>query len=234
LDSRVASAISQKRHPTGTRRSALQAGHVAEFRQDIIDPTTSRPGPWAGLLAESVRTLARIFLACSGWRIQGDWPDIPKAVLIAAPHTSNWDGVYTIACFGYFRKKVSWMGKKSLTTGPFGGLITWLGCVPIDRSARHDVVRSMSDAMIASKQMILLVPPEGTRSLVGAWKTGFYHIAVQANVPLLLAVMDYGTRTIRLAAVAYPSGDYTADLPQIQAHYIHALGKHREKSTTAP
>jgi 1-acyl-sn-glycerol-3-phosphate acyltransferase len=154
---------------------------------------------------------------------------LDKAVLVAAPHTSNWDGLNMLAAAGHYRVKLRWMGKASLTRGPFGWLIRALGCVPIDRSQSNDVVRVMADAFGASERMLLAIPPEGTRSAVREWKSGFYHIAVAARVPILLTVLDYGTKRIRLVAVVHPSGDYEADLAVFRSQYAGAVGKNREK-----
>jgi 1-acyl-sn-glycerol-3-phosphate acyltransferase len=188
-----------------------------------------RPAAYRGWALEVLRYLFGGALALSGWRIDGDWPDLRKAVLVAAPHTSNWDAVYMLAAAAYFRITVRWMGKASLTQGPFGGVIKALGCVPIDRSARHDMVSAMRDAFAATDAMVLAVPPEGTRSLTPEWKTGFYHIARVAQVPIILSVLDYGTKTIRIAGVLQPSGDYAADIILIQGYYRGAVGKHRGK-----
>lgn len=198
------------------------------------DGTTrrGRPARYRGIGAEVLRWLCVVFLRLSGWKVRGDWPPLAKAVLLAAPHTSNWDGIYMLAAAGYFRVALRWMGKKSLTTGPFGRVVLWLGCVPIDRDASHDVVRAMADAFAAVDEMILAVPPEGTRSLTREWKTGFYHIAVLAQVPIILTVLDYGTRTIRIAGVFHPTGDYTADIDAIRAPYRDAVGKVRGAFTT--
>ncbi len=198
------------------------------------DGTTrsGRPARYRGIGAEGLRWLCVVFLRLSGWQVRGDWPPLAKAVLLAAPHTSNWDGIYMLAAAGYFRVTLRWMGKKSLTTGPFGRVVLWLGCVPIDRDASHDVVRTMADAFAAVDEMILAVPPEGTRSLTREWKTGFYHIAVLAQVPIILTVLDYGTRTIRIAGVFHPTGDYAADIDAIRAPYRDAVGKVRGAFTT--
>ncbi len=194
-----------------------------------IDQSTARPAASRGPLPEMVRWVCAIYLKLSGWKLRGDFPALDKAVLVAAPHTSNWDGINMLATAGYYRVKLKWMGKKSLTTGPFGGLIKWLGCVPIDRSAANDVVRVMADAFAATPRMILAIPPEGTRSATREWKTGFYHIASAANVPLILSVLDYGAKTISLAAVITPSGHYDSDLKIIQSYYASARGKHADK-----
>lgn len=194
-----------------------------------IDQATARPARATGLLAAVTRAVCTSYLQLAGWKVRGDWPSLDKAVLVAAPHTSNWDGINMLATAGFYRVKLRWMGKKSLTQGPFGGLIKWLGCVPIDRSAANDVVRSMAEAFAATQQMILAIPPEGTRSSVREWKTGFYHIARAAKVPLILSVLDYGTKTVSLAAVVHPSGDYDADLAIIQSYYANAAGKRRNQ-----
>ena len=198
-----------------------------------IDQSTARPAPFSGPFTELVRWLCATYLGASGWKLRGDFPALEKAVLVAAPHTSNWDGINMLATAGYYRVKLRWMGKKSLTTGPFGWLIKWLGCVPIDRSAANDVVKTMADAFAASERMILAIPPEGTRSATREWKTGFYHIARAAGVPLILSVLDYGTKTVSLAAIVHPSGDYEADLALIRTYYARAVGKHPEKFTAA-
>lgn len=188
---------------------------------------SGRPGPYRGMGVELLRWLGAAYLRLGGWRVRGDWPPLTRAVLLAAPHTSNWDGVNMLAAAGYYRVSLRWMGKKSLTSGPFGRVMLWLGCVPIDRAARHDVVGAMRDAFAAQDTMILAIPPEGTRSLTREWKTGFYHIAYQAGVPIILTVLDYGHKTIRIAGVFYPTGDYATDIALIQAPYRDAVGKVR-------
>lgn len=194
-----------------------------------IDQTSARPAKAHGIVSSITRAICATYLKLTGWKIAGDFPALDKAVLVAAPHTSNWDGVNMLATAGFYRVKLRWMGKKSLTTGLFGGILKWLGCVPIDRSAANDVVCAMADAFAAEPRMILAIPPEGTRSATREWKTGFYHIARAANVPLILSVLDYGTKTVSLAAVITPSGDYDADLLAIQSYYANATGKHADK-----
>ena len=161
--------------------------------------------------------------------MDGDWPDADKAVLVAAPHTSNWDGLWMLAAAGYYRVKLRWMGKKSLVKPPFGWFVKWLGCVPVDRKAAADTVEQMADAFSAAERLTLAVAPEGTRSATENWKSGFYRIAVGAGVPLLITVLDYGTRTIKVRGLFEPTGDYGTDLPAIQAYYADARGRHRDR-----
>ena len=192
----------------------------------IHDLTTARPRPARGAGVELWRWLGMAFMALGGWRLRGDWPADPKCVIIAAPHTSNWDGIWMIAAAASWRIRLRYMGKKSLTQGPFGGIVRWTGCIPIDRSKSNDVVGAMKEAFAAEQSLILAVPPEGTRDAVAKWKSGFYHIAVGAGVPITFAVMDYATKTVSLPATLWPSGDYEKDLAIIQSFYADAKGKH--------
>ena len=192
-----------------------------------MDSAWGRPAPYRGVAAEALRWMCWAYLVLAGWKVRGDWPPLRKAVLVAAPHTSNWDGLHMLAAAGYYRITLKWMGKASLTRGPFGWLIKALGCVPIDRSASHDMVQAMTAAFAACDGMLLAVPPEGTRARTRAWKTGFYHIACQAQVPLILSVLDYGSDTIRIAGVFHPTGDYVADIEAIQEYYRGAVGRHK-------
>lgn len=197
--------------------------------ETLIDGSTARPAPYRGLGSEIVRWLSFAYLKLAGWTVRGDWPGVEKAVLVAAPHTSNWDGLNMLATAGFYRVKLAWMGKKSLTQGPFGWVLKAMGCVPIDRSQSNDVVNVMREAFASRTRMILAIPPEGTRSLAREWKSGFYHIAHGAGVPLVISVLDYGTKRVSLAALVIPSGDYAADLALIRAHYVGVKGKHAEK-----
>jgi 1-acyl-sn-glycerol-3-phosphate acyltransferase len=197
-----------------------------------INGSTARPAPYAGIRSEIFRWISIVYLNLFGWKISGDWPlpdeaGLHKAVLVAAPHTSNWDGINMLATAGYYRVKLRWMGKASLTHGPFGWVLKKLGCVAVDRSIRTNMVRLMAEAFEATDQMVLAVPPEGTRKSTGRWKSGFYHIAVAAKVPIVVSVLDYGTKRVSLAAMLYPTGDYKTDLEVIRGHYTQAVGKNQ-------
>ena len=178
---------------------------------------------------EFTRLVGRSYLGLLRWKLRGDWPrDIDKFVLVAAPHTSNWDGLAMLSMGSYYRASIKWMGKKSLTTGPFGWLIKMIGCVPVDRSKSTSLVDQMVQAFEEREKMALLVPPEGTRGSVKEWKTGFYHIAVAAKVPIVLSALDYGTKSGGVVGVFYPTGDYEADLPVIMSYYAGIKGKYPE------
>lgn len=158
--------------------------------------------------------------------MQGDWPDgVKKCVLLAAPHTSNWDGVNMLAAAGFYRVKLRWMGKRSLARGPLGVVTRWAGIVPVDRSGAQALVATMKEAFARAEHLVLAIAPEGTRTLNRDWKRGFYHIAAGADVPIVMSVLDYRSRTITLAGVLSPSGDFDRDWPIIRGVYADAGAK---------
>lgn len=189
-----------------------------------------RPGPYRGAFSEGIRWLSWIFLKLTGWHVATDWPDgVDKSVIIAAPHTSNYDGVVMLAMAGWYRQKLSWMGKASLAKGPFGGLVRRAGCIPIERSKSADFVSLMAQAFDEAESLHLAIAPEGTRDANPDWKTGFWHIAQSAGVPFLCAVLDFGPKEMRLEGPIMPSGDIEADMAVIVSLYRDAKGRHPER-----
>ena len=191
--------------------------------------TFGKPGPYRGAFSEAIRGVSWLFLKAAGWHVATDWPGVAKSVVIAAPHTSNLDGLLMLAIAGWYRQKLSWMGKASLVSGPFGGLVRRAGCVPVDRSKSSDVVAQMREAFDKAESLHLAISPEGTRDATANWKTGFWHIARSAHVPMLIAVLDFGTREMRFEGPMMPGEDIGADMAGIVSHYRDAEGKHPEK-----
>ncbi len=178
-----------------------------------------------------LRWLSVGFLRLTGWKVVGELPaNAAKSVLIAAPHTSNWDLPYTLmVCFA-LRLNVYWMGKSSLFKPPFRGLMMWLGGIAVDRSQSNNLVQDSSNAIKqASGPLQLIVPPEGTRSGTRYWKTGFYYIAEAAGVPILLAYLDYEKKTGGLGPVFQTTGDVEADMLTIKAFYAGFKGKNADQ-----
>lgn len=196
------------------------------------DLSSARIAPPRGIGAEIYRWASRLLLWLGGWKTAGDFPAVPRAVVLAAPHTSNWDGIWMIAAAGKYRIRLHWMGKASLARGPFGWLAKLSGLIPVDRSGGKDLVRATADAFAGADELLIAIAPEGTRSAVGEWKSGFYHIARLAEVPIVFAVMDYGTRTVRISGEIWPTGDYEADLAVILTHYADARGRHAGRFST--
>ena len=178
-----------------------------------------------------LRGFSVLLLKVTGWKVQGSLPpDGKKSVLIAAPHTSNWDLPLTLMVAFVLRLNVYWMGKESLFSPPFRGLMMWLGGVPVDRSKSTNLVAASVVALQAADgPMQLIVPPEGTRSKTRYWKTGFYYIAVGAQVPIVMAFMDYKNKVSGLGPVFVPTGDIDADMTSIKAFYAPIKGKNADQ-----
>jgi 1-acyl-sn-glycerol-3-phosphate acyltransferase len=174
-----------------------------------------------------LRAISLGFLRLTGWTLDGQLPaDSPKCVLIAAPHTSNWDLPYTLMVAFALRINIHWMGKQQLFGWPFGPLMRWLGGIAVDRSQSTNLVAASAQAIrTATGALCLVVPPEGTRAKTRQWKTGFYWIAREAGVPIVLAYMDYPRKLSGLGPVFQPTGDVDADMAHIKAWYAPFKGK---------
>ena len=173
--------------------------------------------------------LGLMFLKILGWRVEGEIPPIKKFVMIAAPHTSNWDFPITLAVAFVLKIKICWMGKAAMFRWPFGASLRWLGGIPIDRGQSHHVVEQSVQAFKNWEKLILVVPPEGTRRKVHYWKTGFYHIASGAGVPIVLGFLDYRRKAGGIGPTFYPTGHMEEDMPQIQAFYATITGKRQSQ-----
>ncbi|MBP8309364.1 MAG: lysophospholipid acyltransferase family protein [Burkholderiaceae bacterium] len=172
-----------------------------------------------------------VFLKLAGWRIEGTLPETArKCVLIAAPHTSNWDLPYTLMTAFVLRLNVYWMGKASIFRPPFGPLMRWLGGIAVQRDQSNNLVAGSAAALkVAQGSVQLIVPPEGTRSKTTQWRTGFYYIALGAEVPILLAFMDYTHKRAGLGPVFQPTGDIDRDMLDIKAFYAPFRGRNAKQ-----
>lgn len=163
--------------------------------------------------------LATVCLFCLGWKTTGSLPNINKFVLIAAPHSSNWDFVYSLLIIFKFKISVHWMGKHTMFIWPFKWVLNRLGGIPINRSIKGRVVNTMTENFNCSEKLIIMIAPSGTRGRVTKWKTGFYHIANQANVPIVCGFIDYKQKAIGIGPVFNPSGDIDTDMIPIKTFY---------------
>ena len=154
-----------------------------------------------------------------GWQVLGAAPTNKKMVIIAAPHETNWDLTQMLGIAFYYRIPVRWMGKKSLGEGPFGWLMRWWGLLPVDRTGSTQLVDQVVEAYNAADEMCLVIAPEGTRKDVKAWKTGFYNIALAAEVPIALGFIDYENKFGGLDGTLVPCGDYPADMQKVVEFY---------------
>ena len=178
-----------------------------------------------------LRLISTAFLRLTGWKVVGTLPaNAAKSVLIAAPHTSNWDLPYTLMVAFALRLNVYWMGKASLFRPPFRGVMMWLGGIPVDRAQSNNLVAASSAAILqATGPLQLIVPPEGTRSGTRYWKTGFYYMAAGAGVPIVLAYLDYEKKVGGLGPIFQTTGDIDADMLAIKAFYAGVKGKNADQ-----
>jgi len=170
--------------------------------------------------------IARIGLFLLGWKTKGEMPDLKKFVLVAAPHTTNWDFVIFLLIIFKFQIPVHWMGKHTMFIPPFKGMLKRLGGIPIDRTRKGNTVQIMADTFRSADQMIVTIAPSGTRSKTKTWKSGFYRIADQAKVPLVLGFVDYRNKIGGVGPVFHPTGDLEADLDSMKAFYADKCGKY--------
>jgi len=173
--------------------------------------------------------VARWFLRLTGWEREGSTPVESKFVLIAAPHTSNWDLAYLLAMAAVSDLKISWMGKHQLFRPPLGWFMRALGGIPIVRHQRRNMVDQMIEAFSEREQLALVVPVEATRARTEHWKSGFYHIASQAGVPIVMSYLDYARKRGGFGPSLIPSGDLRRDMDEFRAFYEPISAKHPEE-----
>jgi len=183
------------------------------------------------------KAISKFLMWLTGWKVEGSVPDdLKKAVIIAAPHTTYWDFYYARLAFWIIGLNLRIAVKKEVVNAPlYGWILRGMGAIAIDRSPKNGNLKkrpSMVDAMVdiieSHDQMIMMVAPEGTRKYVSRWKTGFYRVAEEAGVPIILGFLDYSTKTAGIGPVYYPSGDYNKDLIEILDFYRPKKGKYPE------
>lgn len=164
-----------------------------------------------------------------GWKPFGERAPMEKYVLVAAPHTSNWDLPIMLAAALIFDVKLHWIGKLSLFRWPYGWFMRWLGGIPVDRSAPQGTVKATAQLFKdAEGPLVIVVPVEGTRSRREYWKSGFYWIAMEAQVPIVLGLLDYKEKHGGFGPAVMPTGDIKADMEKIRAFYKGRTGKFPE------
>lgn len=178
--------------------------------------------------------LARRILGLFGWRVEHDTPELPRFVLIVAPHTSNWDFPICILAMFAIRLRLSWLGKHSLFRFPVAGILRWLGGEPIERSASHGTVEAAVERFGSRAQWVLGVSPEGTRKRVEQWKTGFYRIAAGALVPIVPVRLDYRRRVVEILEPFHLGPDPVRDIARIHALFTPDMARFPKAFAPAP
>lgn len=174
--------------------------------------------------------LSWLWLRLAGWEVRGAPPRVSKFVVIAYPHTSNWDMPFTIAICLLYRLRIYWLGKSSLFRGPMGPVMKWLGGIPVNLDRSENLVQQIVDSFNRADDLIVVIAPEGNRSYVERWKTGFYHIAAGARVPIALGFLDFGKKQGGYLNSYMPSGDIDRDIRLMQAEYAGIRGKFPDQS----
>lgn len=167
-------------------------------------------------------------LRLTGWKLTGSIPDIPQFVVIVAPHTSNWDLYFGLATKWALGFRVTFFAKHTLFRPPMGWLMRAVGAIPVNRSASNTMVNQSTRQFAQSEQMVLVLAPEGTRKHVSGWRSGFWHIARAANVPIVCSAMDYSRKQVRFGPtlLVNPNVDSAVDIARIKAHYHDVQGLH--------
>jgi 1-acyl-sn-glycerol-3-phosphate acyltransferase len=223
------SFLSPSESPETSR--AIDASHNAPASSRVSAPPLA-PGvsiPVApsiprthGALAQAI---GRLWLRAGRWRLAGEVPDVRQAIIIVAPHTSNWDFTLGLAIKFILRLKARWLGKDAIFKSPLGGFFKQIGGIPIDRSAANNVVQASVDAFRATPNMLLVLSPEGTRTARMKWKSGFYHIARGANVPVIPVVFDWGTKVVTFLPPQRMDDSAEVEIARLQALFSGVRGK---------
>lgn len=183
------------------------------------------------LIEPLLRGASRRLLRLTGWHVEGRLsPQAERCVVVAAPHTSNWDFPYTLLAAFALGMHIRWLGKASLFRAPFGGVMRWLGGVAVDRSKSTNLVALSAQALRAAPGPLqLVVAPEGTRGHTREWKTGFHRIASAAGLPIQLSYLDWGQRRCGLGPLIEPGADLDADIARIRAFYAPFRGRNADQ-----
>lgn len=172
------------------------------------------------------RWFAGQYLRLFGWKLLGGPPDLKKYIILAAPHTSNWDAVNMLAMASRFRIRINWVGKHTLFKWPLGFFMRWIGGVPVNRRSGRNTVQQLAAEFASRVEFRLVIAPEGTRERADFWKSGFYFIACEAKVPIVLGLLDYQKKVGGLYEVIHPTGNIQADMEKIRDFYEGAVGKY--------
>ena len=171
-----------------------------------------------------LRAMGRAVLRLMRFRVEGEVPDLPKFVIAVAPHTSNWDFVVGAAAMFALDLRLAFIAKHTLFRGPFDRLMRWMGGIPVDRTSPHGVVSEAIEGFLREDRRILAIAPQGTRKPGARYRSGFLHIARGARVPVMLAALDFGTRTIRLGPTFFPGEDAEAELHRVEEFFSRVRG----------
>jgi len=172
------------------------------------------------------RLAGKVYLKLTGWKLEGQLPDLPKFIVIFAPHTTNWDLPHMLAVTFAMGFRANWFGKREIFHWSCGWFFKWLGGIPIERRKNTNMVEHIVSEINSREQIVIEIAPEGTRSKAEYWKSGFYHIAHQTGIPIVMGYLDYARKAGGLGPVLHPSGDIHVDMQMIADFYKDVTPKH--------
>jgi 1-acyl-sn-glycerol-3-phosphate acyltransferase len=177
-----------------------------------------------------MRLISKLYFWLTGWKLEGNLaPEIKKAILIGAPHTSNFDFGYSRVALYMMNRPAKYLIKEELMKAPWGTFFKATGGISVKRDKSENLVGHMVELFNRSEELVILLSPEGSRKLKGKWKTGFYHAALQAKVPIVLSSLDYKKKIAHVGLVFHPSGNYYQDMQQVIEYYRHITPRYPEK-----
>ncbi len=182
------------------------------------------------VLNKILKGISFAYMKIFGWEVTGEVPKDKKLIVTAYPHTTNWDMPHMLFTAFILGFESYWMGKDALFRGPAGPIMRWMGGIAIDRSKNNNVVDAMVNEFNKRDEMFLVIPPEGTRGYADGWKSGFYHIACGAGVPIMPSYLDYKNKRAGIGPLIWPSGDIDADMQKLADFYEgqHVHGKFQQ------
>ena len=190
--------------------------------------STDHPAPRCNWFAQ---WLGRSIIKVAGWKVAGGVPQSKSMMIIAAPHTSNWDLFFLLGAAYTFHLQIHFLIKNNLFVPVVGPILSFLGGVPVDRSRSHKLVANLVTRISASDGVSLVIPPAGTRKYTDYWKSGFYRIALEANIPIVCGYLDYAKKEAGLGLSFYLSGNMTEDMDRIREFYASKTGRYPAKTS---
>tara|TARA_R110002110_G_scaffold40673_2_gene129938 strand:- start:149 stop:802 length:654 start_codon:yes stop_codon:yes gene_type:complete len=194
---------------------------TTDLNADFPAPKCNAFAHWLG------KTIIRV----TGWQVAGQVPQSKSMIIIAAPHTSNWDLFFLLGAAYSFRLSIQWLMKASVFVPVVGGILRYLGGIPVDRSRRNNLVEDMAKMIEASDGRALVIPPSGTRGYTDHWKSGFYRIALEANIPIVCGYLDYSRKEAGLGLSFHLTGKMTEDMDRIREFYEPMVGRFPDKKS---
>jgi len=172
-----------------------------------------------------VPAIGRLALRLAGWRIAGAFPDLPRFVIVVAPHTSNWDFPVGLAAKFALGLRADFLGKHTLFRWPLGWVLRRLGGIPVNRAQPEGVIEAVEARMRSEPTFVLVIAPEGTRKRTTGWKTGFHRIALATGVPIVPVWFDWSTRTVGIGAPVMATADMAGDIARLRTLYTRNMAR---------